>query len=307
MAVSDYTRARKMAQKTYHQDISEGKYPYLKVLDELLPFADTVGENDLGLIEIPVERIVGTKTAGRTKAFSSSFMPLLSESSEFADKWSSLYRSHIDEGIREPVIACEFMNSYYIIEGNKRVSVLKYSGAITISGYVTRIIPAANDTKESRIYYEYMDFFRFTGINTIYFSKPGSFHELCSALSKTFGTPWSVEEKRLFSSCLLHFSKAYEEKGGAKIPITVGDAFLAYLNVYGYENMVDLPQETLKKQLAPLWEDLEALPCDKNVSVIMQPEEEPEKNILKLLKDPEKAIIQKFIAPSAPKLSVGFL
>lgn len=307
MAVSDYTRARKMAQKTYHQDISEGKYPYLKVLDELLPFADTVGESDLGLIEIPVERIAGTKTAGRTKAFSSSFMPLLSENSEFADKWSSLYKSHIDEGIREPVIACEFMNSYYIIEGNKRVSVLKYSGAITVSGYVTRIIPAANDTKESRIYYEYMDFFRFTGINTIYFSKPGSFHELCRALSKTFGVPWSVEDKRLFSSCLLHFSKAYEEKGGAKIPITTGDAFLAYLNVYGYENMVELSQESLKKQLTPLWEDLEALPCDKNVSVIMQPEEEPEKNILRLLKEPEKVIIQKLIAPAAPKLSVGFL
>ena len=105
MSVSDYTKARKLAQKAYRQDISEKKYPYLQVLDELLPFFETAGEHDLGLIEIPIDRIVGTKTAGRTKAFASNFMPLLDEDSEFAGKWASLYQAHIDEGIREPVIA----------------------------------------------------------------------------------------------------------------------------------------------------------------------------------------------------------
>ena len=50
MSVSDYTKARKLAQKAYRQDISEKKYPYLQVLDELLPFFETAGEHDLGLI-----------------------------------------------------------------------------------------------------------------------------------------------------------------------------------------------------------------------------------------------------------------
>ena len=127
MAMTDYTRARKLAQKTYRQDMAEKRYPYLRVLDELLPFAQTVGEQDLGLIEIPIDLIAGTKTAGRTNAFASNFMPLLDETSEFAAKWSVLCDSHIAEGIREPVIACEFMNSYYIIEGNKRVSCLLYT------------------------------------------------------------------------------------------------------------------------------------------------------------------------------------
>ena len=79
MSMTEYAKARKLAQKAYRQSIQEGKYPYLEVLDERLPFMKTAGESDLGLIEIPIDRIVGTKTAGRTKAFASNFMPLLDE------------------------------------------------------------------------------------------------------------------------------------------------------------------------------------------------------------------------------------
>ena len=73
-------------------------------------------------------------------------MPILGESTEFAAKWSSLCDAHLKEGIRDPIVAYEYMNHYYIQEGNKRVSVLKYFDAISIPGYVTRIIPAREDT-----------------------------------------------------------------------------------------------------------------------------------------------------------------
>jgi len=296
MAIPEYTKARKLAQKVYHQNLADGKYPYLQVLDELLSFTESAGEADLGLIEIPLELVAGTKTAGRTKAFASNFMPLLSESSEFADKWSSLYKSHIEEGIHEPVIACEFMNSYYIIEGNKRVSVMKYSGAVSIPGYVTRIIPVPNDTDASKIYFEFMDFFRVSRINTIYFSRPGSFHELCAAVGKKFDEPWTEDERKLFSSCLFYFTRAYREKGGDRLPITVGDAFLFYLNIYGYEGMVDRTNESIKKALTNLWPDLQAIPESKDVSLVMQPE-----------KESPKSVIKKLIMPPVQKLTVGFL
>ena len=48
------------------------------------------------------------------------------------------------------------MGRFYVQEGNKRVSVLKYFDAISIPSYVTRIIPAREDTPESRIYYEFL-------------------------------------------------------------------------------------------------------------------------------------------------------
>ena len=58
-----------MAQKAYRQDMAARRNPYLQVLDEILPMWNTVGETDLGLVEIPISQIVGTKTGGRTRAF----------------------------------------------------------------------------------------------------------------------------------------------------------------------------------------------------------------------------------------------
>ncbi|OUQ19776.1 hypothetical protein B5E84_05935 [Lachnoclostridium sp. An14] len=297
MAVPEYAKARKLALKAYRQDLEDRKNPYLQVLDEILPFTDTVGEADLGLVEIPISRIAGTKTSGRTKAFAGNFMPLLPETSEFADKWSSLYQSHLSEGIREPVIACEFMNNYYIIEGNKRVSVMKFSDAVSIPGYVTRIIPAPGDSPDLKIYYEYMDFYRVSGINTIYFSKEGSFPKLCRLLGKDPQENWSREERQAFSSAFLRFGEIYREKGGGKLSITAGDGFLLYLGVYGWDGLLQKSMDQLRREIALLWPDLEAMGSGGTVRLVMQPAA-PEKT----------SLIQKLIPPARPgRLKVGFV
>ena len=51
------------------------------------------------------------------------------------------------------------MNQFYVEEGNKRVSVMKYLGAYSIHAEVTRVLPKKTDSKENRIYYEFLDFF----------------------------------------------------------------------------------------------------------------------------------------------------
>lgn len=98
-----YEKAHKLALKQFRSDSSRGTYPYLQVLDEILSYTETSAEVDLGLIDIPLEFVAGTKSAGRTNSFASNFMPLLSEDSEFAMKWCSLYKTHLDEGIRDPI------------------------------------------------------------------------------------------------------------------------------------------------------------------------------------------------------------
>ena len=298
MAIPEYSKARKLAQKAYRQDLEARRNPYLQVLDELLPYVETAGEADLGLVEIPISRVVGTKTAGRTRAFAGNFMPLLPETSEFADKWSSLYLSHISEGIREPVIACEFMNYYYIIEGNKRVSVLKFSDAVSVSGYVTRIIPAPGDTPELKIYYEYMNFYRLTGINTVYFSREGGFARLCRLLGKDLNTPWDQEDRSRFSSALLRFTEVFEERGGGKLSITPGDGLLVYLGIYGWDGMLDKSMDQLRREIALLWPDLDSLAAGGAVRLVTQPAKSEAGGI---------AAIKKLIAPARPKISVGFV
>lgn len=294
--VPEYSQARKMALRAYRQDMDAKRNPYLQVLDEILPFTQTVGEVDLGLVEIPLARIVGTRTSGRTRAFAGNFMPLLPEESEFADKWSSLYLSHLKEGIREPVIACEFMNYYYIIEGNKRVSVLKFTDAVSIPGYVTRIVPAPGDSPELKIYYEYMDFYRASGVNTIYFSRPGGFSRLCQLIGKNPQDSWSQDDRMSFSSAFLRFSEIYEEKGGMKLPIQPGDGFLLYLGVYGWDGMLDKSMDQLRREIALLWPDLESMASGGAVRLITQPPEQK-----------EKSLIKKLIPSPRPRLKVGFI
>ena len=150
MALYDYNRAEKLGRKQYQASLMKGEHPYLPVLDDILSYTDIVSEVNLGLVDIPLNRIVGTMTQGRTNAFASNFMPLLPEKTEFAAKWSILYDHQLKEGIHDPIIAYEFMNKYYVQEGNKRVSVLKYLNAFSIPGIVTRLLPRRSDDKENK-------------------------------------------------------------------------------------------------------------------------------------------------------------
>ena len=130
MASTDYAKAYKLGKKNYQYRLLHGQVPTLEVLDDIIPSKGTFSEVPLGLVQIPIDQIVGTKTGGRSNAFAANFMPILKETSEFAMKWAKLSSSHEKEGIREPIKAYEYMNRFYVLEGNKRVSVMKYYGVV---------------------------------------------------------------------------------------------------------------------------------------------------------------------------------
>ena len=151
MALSDYTAALKQGRRKYQSAVTKGEYPYLPVLDDILSYTEVTANVSLGRMDVPLSKIVGTKTAGRTDAFAGNFMPLLPEKTEFASKWASLYDHQVTDGIRDPIVVYEFMNRFYVQEGNKRVSVMKYLGAYSIGATVTRIVPKKTDDRENRL------------------------------------------------------------------------------------------------------------------------------------------------------------
>ena len=164
-AKAQYTAALKAGQKCYREAVLKGRYPYPQVLDEILDEHLAAGRAELGLIDIPMDRIVGTKCKGRRNAFAADFMPLLPIESEFAAKWIALCDADLGpEGIRDPIRCYEYLGRFYVQEGNKRVSVLKSFDAPTIPGQVTRIIPAWSEDREIQLYYEFMDFYRLSRI-----------------------------------------------------------------------------------------------------------------------------------------------
>ena len=109
--LDDYDNARQAGKRRVREAMASGQYPYLTSLEDLVPGALQGGVRNLGLVEIPIKKIVGTMTKGRQNSFASNFMPLLGASTEFAEKWSTLYDSQMEEGIREPILAYEYMLS----------------------------------------------------------------------------------------------------------------------------------------------------------------------------------------------------
>lgn len=70
-------------------------------------------------------------------------------------------------------------------------------------------------------------------------SKVGNFPKLQAALGKEQGEMWSDEDRENFSSVFYRFQMEYRARGGDKLSITEGDAFLAFLGVYGYEELLE--------------------------------------------------------------------
>ena len=274
-ALSNYQQALKAGRRAHRQSVHSGNYPYLQVLDEILTDNMTAEETYLGLINIPTEKIVGTKTHGRHHAFASNFMPLLSEDSEFGIKWRRLCEAHLsDEGIREPIECYEYLGRFYVLEGNKRVSVLKHFGASSIPGIVTRIMPADSDAEEVKLYKEFLQYYPLTKQYRINFSRRGSFPKLQIAMGYDVDHEWTEKERRRFSSGFFYFVNAFQKLGGDELKATAADALLIWLKVYSFDMLREMSAGELQKSLQAVWSDVKAL--DMPSSIEMSTEEEPQ-------------------------------
>ena len=269
--LEDYKSALKAGQRAYRACVARGQSPYLAVLDDILVNVDIVAQEPLGLVEIPAESIVGTKTSGRHTAFAPNFMPLLEPDTEFASKWSNLCDAHLEEGIHTPIIAYEFLNKFYVQEGNKRVSVLKYYGAVKIAGTVTRLVPARNDSMENRIYYEFLDFYKLSKINYVHFSRPGGYAKLQTLVCKASGESWTDDDRLNFSSFYTMFCQQFNALGGDRLDLTAGDAMLVYLSVYRYSDACDTAPAQMKQQMEKLWNEVKVLTEPQAVELSLEP------------------------------------
>ena len=278
--LEDYKNALKSGQRAYRACVARGQSPYLAVLDDILVNVNIVAQEPLGLVEIPAESIVGTKTSGRHTAFAPNFMPLLEPDTEFAGKWSNLCDAHLEEGIHTPIIAYEFLNKFYVQEGNKRVSVLKYFDAVRIAGTVTRLVPERNDSLENRIYYEFLDFYKLSKVNDVHFSRLGSYAKLQTLVCKASGESWTDDDRLSFSSFYTMFRQQFLALGGDGLNLTAGDAMLVYLSVYRYADACESTPSQMKQNLEKLWDEVKVLTEPQAVALSLEPKQGPGEPLL---------------------------
>lgn len=295
-AVSQYRIAQKAGEKYYNDAVSAGENPYLPVLDDLVPDITSLKTQYLGLLDIPSELIVGTKTAGRQEAFAGNFMPLLEKESEFGMKWVSLCGSHFDIGIREPIVCFEYMGKFYVQEGNKRVSVLKSLGARKIQGTVTRIYPAPEDTGEYRAYCEFLHFYELSGLYTVQYRNAKNYAKLQASLGFSPEHVWTEEEKMAFSSRLFTFSSVFEERKKADyVDINAAGALLCWLQVYPYESLREMTMRELDHSVGTVWQMVRLAAADNYEIISTRPE------------SVERTFLSRLFSSQISSLSIAFI
>ena len=279
VATEEFIQALKLGQKEYKEASAAGKQLHPLVLDELL--SDDIAESviDVGLVDIPAERIVGVKSSGRVTAFSATFRPLLDLKTEFGAKWVSLCEAHLGEtGITDPIQCYEYLGNFYVQEGNKRVSVLRHFDAPQIPAYVKRVLPIKTDDPRNQAYYEFLEFYKDTKLYQLQFRRPGDYGKLLKYLGKAKGEPWTEEERRTFRSYYHYFTEAFAAVGKDE-DVIPEEALLLWLEIYPYRNLASFSTRELKNSIATLWEDM--VTNTKEESVKFQTiAEENEKNKL---------------------------
>lgn len=295
MSDSTYSQARRLGIKEMKARAAKHEDPYLPALEELLPHTSSLNEVDLGTTRIDMDQIVGTRTTARREAFSPSFYPLLEEGSEFAAKWSSLAASHVKEGIRDSITAVEYLNRFYVVEGHKRVSVLRFFGASTIRAEVKRLLPPRSDEPEIAVYYEFLDFYKVTNINYIRFSRLGAYPAMLKLLCGEDLTPWDEDRRRGFFSDIVRFRKAFAVSPLAS-SLTQDEALLRYLEIFGVSALSARTPAEMKANLETIEPELKSVKDESAPVLVTDPAEAQ-----------PRSIISRIVHPAAKQLRVAFL
>ncbi len=280
-AYSQYIYALKLGQKHYRECVIRGKYPYQQTLSDVFNDNLAAAKVNIGLVDIPMEQIVGTSTSGRGNAFAGNFMPLLHESTEFAAKWIALCGAHLAAGgVSEPIVCYEYMGRFYVTEGNKRVSVLKSYDNPSIVGNVTRIIPNWSEDEAVQIYYEFMPFYELSGLYDVTFTRRGSYAKLQARLGFEPNHVWTKEERSEFLYGFRRFKAAFEKVNTEKLNITAGDALLVWLQM----NSADALQKgDLQKSLLSAWPDVRIFANGSAIAVSTEPQAEDKSALSRIL------------------------
>ena len=258
-SVADYyRRAHSRGRREARSDIARGAYPYLPALEGMVDGVSTMHEVPLGTMEIPLYLIVGTRMRGRQNVFSRSFMPLADAGSEFADKWEALCESQVAEGIREPIRVYEYLQHFYVLEGNKRVSVGKFLGTPTVRAEVTRLLPHPSHDPSYRLYREFLDFWQVCPLYGINLTREGSYALLARELGHTLTEPWPEDDVRDLRAFAATFRECFRRRMERSAPVdfTDGDALLVYLRVFGAAALREYSPVRIDEHLGAIWDEL---------------------------------------------------
>lgn len=225
--------------------------PYLNEMDNEVDDSTIAERMDLGILEIPVRQIVGSVSDYPEMQYTYDFMPLADINSEFAAAWCQLYLEYLsDKGLTDPIECVEYMGRFYVVDGKKRVSVLKAHGETRVQAHVTRLVPAYSNEKQVKQYYEFMKCFSKTGLYQVVFSDAADFEKLQNAMGLAPEKEWTDMDRYHFMFTFGGVERAYLELLGEYASVTASDVFVKLLDKFGFSKIRAMQPWDLEKEIS---------------------------------------------------------
>ena len=129
------------------------KQPFLPELCDQYGSSKFTDTESLGVIDVPVNKIVGIASVCGKYSYSVDFLPIMPSNSQFAKTWCNIYYDYLNEKEISPILCYEYLGNFYVIDGKIRVSVMKCHGVSTMKANVIRVLPSNKNSEESIQYY----------------------------------------------------------------------------------------------------------------------------------------------------------
>jgi len=178
----------KMASQDFEQAYSKGfmrailnkvmqKRTGLVSFDELRSKLDIRNQRDIGMQEIPIEKIIGS--LNRYQDFDDTFLP---RQSHTRNRWENIDRVYLQGEYLPPVEVYKIGEFYFVIDGNHRVSVAREKGQKFIDAHVIELeipflLQGEFNWYEILLNQDRADFYKKTGLQEL---RPGA--EICLSL-----------------------------------------------------------------------------------------------------------------------------
>ncbi len=134
MAQEDYHHALRKASQKRLVAIVRRRDNRLLSLESVMNRLHMRGQRSIGLVTVCIDQIVGT--AGRTRDFDRSFLPLRQVTK---NRWMNIIKAMYRGEYLPPIELHKIGDAYFVIDGHHRISAARERGQQYIDAYVTEI------------------------------------------------------------------------------------------------------------------------------------------------------------------------
>lgn len=256
-AHAQYQKAYSLAMMNQLKDKKQGVATYPVVLDALLDERMISDRLDLGVMDIPVNLIVGVAERKESnQMYTRGFLPIENPNSGFAAKWRSVYQEYVADQNSREIYCLEYLGKFYVLDGLIDVSVAKFYGANIIKSHIIRIMPVKNDSATVKRYFDFLVHFRLTKLYQLQFTQPGYFEKLQSALDKEVMMKWSDSDRTSFLTHWPKIERAFQTSFDNGLNITPADALVILLEKYSFAQIIRMDSWVLARIFQTCWKDL---------------------------------------------------